>query len=73
MTRKSIQICVTGTNKTQQTQGDFVLTDLANDGTIWNKFGHHSNWMRVEDVPQDVREKVYSEAQKTTEIRGNAK
>jgi len=40
---------------TQQTQADFILTSLCNDGTIWNKFGHQSNWIKVEDIPQDLR------------------
>lgn len=70
MTRKIIQICTTGCDNTQQTQADFILTALCNDGTIWNKFGHQSNWLKVEDIPQDVREKVYRSPPPTTEQRG---
>lgn len=69
MTRKIIQICVAAVENTQNTQAEFVLTALCNDGTIWNKFGHQSNWLRVEDVPQDIREKVYREPPPTTENR----
>lgn len=73
MTRKIIQISTSGVNNTQQTQADFILTALCNDGTVWNKFGHQSNWMKIEDIPQDIREKVYREAPSTTEIRRGEK
>lgn len=69
MTRKIIQICTSGVENTQATQSDFILTALCNDGTIWNRFGHQSNWLRVEDIPQDIKEKVYREPPPTTEIR----
>lgn len=73
MTRKIIQICTSGVENTQATQADFILTALCNDGTIWSRFGHQSNWLRVEDIPQDIRDKVYREAPPTTENRREIK
>lgn len=73
MTRKIIQICTTGCDNTQQTQTDFILTALCNDGTIWNRFGHQSNWLRVEDIPQDLRREPYPDAPPTTDKRRGGK
>lgn len=67
MTRKIIQICTTGCENTQQTQSDFILTALCNDGTIWNRFGHQSNWLKVEPIPQDLRREPYPDPPPTTE------
>lgn len=67
MTRKIIQICVTGVDNTQETQCDFVMTALCNDGTVWNRFGHQSNWLKVENIPQDLRRTDYPVAPPTTE------
>lgn len=70
MTRKIIQICTSGVENTQATQADFILTALCNDGTIWNRFGHQSNWLRVEDVPQDLRRRDNLEVPPTTTQNG---
>lgn len=70
MTRKIIQICTSGVDNTQATQAEFVLTALCNDGTIWNKFGHQSNWLRVEDIPQDILRRDIPEAPPTTTQKG---
>jgi len=71
MTRKIIQICTSGVENTQATQADFILTALCNDGTIWNRFGHQSNWLRVEDIPQDIRRSDQPEAPPTTTQKGD--
>lgn len=70
MTRKIIQICTSGVENTQTTQSDFILTALCNDGTIWNRFGHQSNWLRIEDIPQDKLYRNDLELPATTEWRG---
>lgn len=70
MTRKIIQICVAGCENTQNTQTDFIMTALCNDGTVWNRFGHQSNWLRIEDIPQDLRRSDYPEAPPTTVHKG---
>lgn len=67
MTRKIIQICVTGVENVQETQCNFVMTALCNDGTIWNRFGHQSNWLKVEPIPQDLRREPYPDPPPTTE------
>lgn len=70
MTRKIIQICTSGVENTQGTQADFILTALCNDGTIWNRFGHQSNWLRVEDIPQDILRRDIPETPPTTTQKG---
>lgn len=70
MTRKIIQICTSGVENTQSTQADFILTALCNDGTIWNRFGHQSNWLRVEDIPQDILRRDTPETPPTTTQKG---
>lgn len=67
MTRKIIQISVTGVENVQETQCNFVMTALCNDGTIWNRFGHQSNWLKVESIPQDLRREPYPYPPPTTE------
>lgn len=67
MTRKIIQISVTGVENVQETQCNFVMTALCNDGTIWNRFGHQSNWVKVESIPQDLRREPYPDTPPTTE------
>lgn len=66
MTRKIIQICVTGVENVQETQCNFVMTALCDDGTVWNRFGHSSNWLKIEAIPQDPK-KDYPPPPPTTE------
>lgn len=70
MTRKIVQICTSGVENTQATQADFILTALCNDGTIWSRFGHQSNWLRVEDIPQDILRRDTPEKPPTTTEKG---
>jgi len=53
MTRKIIQIAVSGLERTQFTQCSIVTVALCDDGTVWHLYDGHEGWREQPSIPQE--------------------
>jgi len=55
MTRKIIQIAVSGLERTQFTQCSIVTVALCDDGTVWHLYNEHEGWREQPSIPQEYK------------------
>jgi len=52
--RKVVQISVSGVANTSNTQSDYIVVALCDDGTVWEMLGTHP-WQQLPAIPQEVK------------------
>ena len=55
--RKIIQIAVSGVKNTQETQCNYIVVALCDDGTVWDTSGTQPVWCGFPPIPQEPRER----------------